>query len=124
MIIADTDVLINFLRGKGAINEVSEELKQGRLFTTVITVFELWAGVRNDSQRKSVDKLQSALVIIPLEPNAARTAGEIRRTLEKDGEGIGMADSLIAGICLTHNGTLLTNNKKHFQRVPNLKLMD
>lgn len=121
MIIADSDVLIDFLRGKDS-SEVSEELKHGRLFTTAVTIFELWAGVRNETQLKGVDKLESALIVIPLDQKTARAAGEIRRLLEKEGTGIGMADSLIAGICLTYSGTLLTRNKKHFQRVPNLKL--
>lgn len=33
-----------------------------------------------------------------------------------------MADSLIAGIVLAHDGILLTRNRKHFERVPALHL--
>jgi len=33
-----------------------------------------------------------------------------------------MGDSLIAGIVLANGGTLLTGNRKHFERVPGLKL--
>ena len=33
-----------------------------------------------------------------------------------------MGDSLIAGIVLVHRGTLLTRNREHFERVPDLKL--
>jgi len=46
----------------------------------------------------------------------------VRRTLEKSGASIGMADSLIAGIALVHNATLLTRNRKHFARVTGLRL--
>jgi len=33
-----------------------------------------------------------------------------------------MADSLIAGICLAYEGTLLTRNWKHFERVAGLRI--
>jgi predicted nucleic acid-binding protein len=33
-----------------------------------------------------------------------------------------MADSLIAGIVVTHHGVLLTRNQRHFERVPRLPL--
>jgi predicted nucleic acid-binding protein len=33
-----------------------------------------------------------------------------------------MADSLIAGIVTSNGGTLLTRNRRHFERIPGLKL--
>ncbi len=50
------------------------------------------------------------------------TAAEVRRALEKAGEEIGMADSLIAGTVLRHGGALLTRNLRHFSRVDGLGL--
>jgi len=35
---------------------------------------------------------------------------------------MGMADYLIAGVCLANNGVFLTRNQEHFGRVPDLKL--
>jgi tRNA(fMet)-specific endonuclease VapC len=121
ILIADSDVLIDFLRGRDTADRVAFELKRGSLSTTAITAFELWAGARLE-QVTSVETLLSALPIFPLETNSARRAGEIRRLLETKGTGIGMADSLIAGICLEQDATLLTRNKKHFERVSGLKL--
>jgi predicted nucleic acid-binding protein len=34
------------------------------------------------------------------------------------GVGIGMGDILIAGIVLAQGGTLLTRNRRHFERIP------
>jgi len=48
----------------------------------------------------------------------------VRLKLEKAGIGIGMADSLIAGIALAQGATLLTRNPRHFERVDGLKLAD
>ena len=42
--------------------------------------------------------------------------------MEASGEGIGMADYLIEGICLARDAVLLTRSRKHFEKVPGLAL--
>ena len=123
MIIADTDVLIDFLRGKGAADRIATEIKTGGLHTTAISAFELWAGSKTDHQNHAVEKLLAALIIIPLDEDAAKRAAKVRVELDKMNATIGMADSLIAGICLDRDGTLITRNKKHFERVSGIKLV-
>ena len=122
MMIADTDVLIDFLRGKGAADRIATEIKTGGLHTTAISAFELWAGAKTEHQNSSVEKLLAALIIIPLDENCAMRAAKVRIDLDKKNATIGMADSLIAGICLAREGTLITRNKKHFERVSGIKL--
>ena len=61
---------------------------------------------------------------LPLHQEAADRAARVRLELERAGQSIGMADSLIAGIVLAHNGILLTRNRRHFQRVTGLQLAD
>lgn len=123
MIIADTDVLIDFLRGQGAgADRVALELEAGLLATTVVTRFELLAGARNERQRSAVMVLLDGLVTLPLDTTAADQAAEIRRSLQSEGRDIGMADSLIAGITVARRGVLLTRNRRHFDRVPGLAL--
>jgi tRNA(fMet)-specific endonuclease VapC len=46
----------------------------------------------------------------------------IRADLERQGQLIGPYDSLIAGQSLASGLTLVTNNRKEFQRVAGLKL--
>jgi tRNA(fMet)-specific endonuclease VapC len=120
--IADTDVLVDFLRGIGEAERIRIELQTGRLYTTTITAFELWAGAGSHQQIAAVETLLGALSILPLDVSSARRAGEIQRNLARKGENIGMADSLISGICLEHEATLLTRNRKHYERVPGLRL--
>jgi predicted nucleic acid-binding protein len=122
MMIADTDVLIDFLEGGGAASRIELELAHGQLRTTVISRFELLAGARTTRQQSLIGQLLAALPTLPLDQEGADRAAEIRRQLEKDGAGIGMADSLIAGIVLTRGGILLTRNRRHFERVPDLSL--
>ena len=123
MIVADTDVLIDFLAGEGlAADRIYLELERGDLRTTVITRFELLCGARSNRQRKAVAELLDALPAIALDKAAADAAAELRRDLERRGEDIGMADSLIAGIVLHRNGILLTRNVRHFQRIKGLHI--
>lgn len=123
MIVADTDVLIDFLTGHGAgADRVARELEQGLLATTAVNRFELLAGTRSTRQQKIVHQLLTALLTLPLDQDAADDAAEVRRTLESAGLAIGMGDSLIAGIVRHHDGVLLTWNRRHFDRVKGLKL--
>lgn len=123
MIVADTDVLIDFLAGQEpAAARIALELEQGDLHTTAVTRFELLAGARAERQRKGILKLLAALATLPLDVAAADRAAAVRRDLEKRGAPIGMADSLIAGIVLEAGGILLTRNRAHFERVEGLAL--
>jgi tRNA(fMet)-specific endonuclease VapC len=123
MIVADSDVLIDFLGGRDpAAERVAIELGGRTLATTAVTRFELLAGARDRTAQDLVLRLLDALHTLPLDRPAADRAASIQRALGRRGGGIGMADSLIAGIVLSHDGMLLTRNRRHFERVEGLRL--
>ena len=123
MIIADSDVLIDFLRGRGeGARRVAIELETRSFGTTAITAFEIRSGARTARQKKSVETLLEAMTILPFGPEEARIAAEIRQEVERQGQPIGMADYMIAAICIAAGGVLLTRNRKHFERIKDLKL--
>ncbi len=125
MIVADSDVLIDALHGRepGA-RRVTEGLEAGILATTAVSAFELLSGTRSPEQREVVATLLAALPVLPLDQKAAETAALLRQELEGQGQTIGMADYLIAGICVSRSTALLTRNRKHFQRISALALAD
>ena len=125
MIVAATDVLIDFLEGRqpGA-QAVADALAAGRLQTTAISCFELLSGARQARQRKAVRTLLDSIPALVLDRNAAQKAAQTRLELDGLGIAIGMADSLIAGIVLLHGASLLSRNRRHFERVPLLSLVD
>jgi tRNA(fMet)-specific endonuclease VapC len=97
-------------------------LSRGALRTTVISRFELLSGAKSAKQLARLIEFLRAVPSLGLDDAAADSASEIRRALERSGEPIGMADSLIAGIVVSNNGTLLTRNRRHFERVPGITL--
>jgi tRNA(fMet)-specific endonuclease VapC len=123
MIVADTDVLIDFLQGRNpAADRVKLELEDSHLAVTAIGRFELLAGIRSKRIGDIVHQLLDAIPCLPLDAASADRAATVRRELEQQGAGIGMADSLIAGIVLASGSLLMTRNRRHFERVPGLKL--
>lgn len=122
MTIADTDVLIDYLASKGEAEAVERLLSRGALRTTVISRFELLSGAKSQKQLASLLQLLGAVPSLVLDDAAADAASDIRRSLERSGNPIGMADSLIAGIVTSNGGTLLTKNRRHFERVAGLRL--
>src|SRR5271165_2179816 len=118
MMIAATDVLIDYLAGKGECDTIEQLLRHGALGTTVISRFELLSGARNRKQLDRIVQLLGAVGSLELDDASVDAGAEIRRSLERSGHAIGMADCLIAGIVICNGATLLTRNRKHFARVP------
>ncbi len=91
MIVADTDVLIDFLSGAGAAGRIEELLREGTLATTAISRFELLVGARTTRQQEAVEALLDAVPALPLDAACADRAAAIRRRLGSKGQDIGMA---------------------------------
>jgi predicted nucleic acid-binding protein len=125
MIIVDSDVLIDALAGrKPSVDQVSRGLEAGSLATTAISVFELLSGARTPGDLDRIETLLGALAVIPFDAAAGRAAAGMRRDLEARGESIGMADCQIAAICVSRSATLLTRNRRHFERIDSLELAE
>jgi tRNA(fMet)-specific endonuclease VapC len=101
---------------------VERLLSRGALRTTVISRFELLSGARSPKQLARLFQLLEAVPSPGLDDAAADAAREIRRSLERSGKPIGMTDCLIAGIVTSNGGTLMTRNRRHFERVPGIRL--
>jgi len=103
-----------------------ERLKPGQLVMSAITYGELSYGVSKSSQRtQALTQLEELVQDVPVEEldsRAAETYGEIRASLEKQGQIIGNNDLWIAAHALALNLTLATNNEREFKRIPGLSL--
>lgn len=122
VVVVDTDLVIDFLRGKGpGVPLVRELIAAHRLRVTAITAFELRVGTDFLARRDDILRLMRSRTF-PLDSRSALRAGEVAATLRGDGRDIGLADCLQAGICLSFDLPLATRNRKHFERVDGLRL--
>ena len=117
----DSDILISLLRKDNPTKELLESL-EGNFCISAINYFELWFGRKNS---ELISELLGWLEVLNLDEESSKIAADILRELKKDGELIDLKDLFIASICIKNEAELLTNNKKHFQRLEkyNLKLI-
>jgi tRNA(fMet)-specific endonuclease VapC len=66
----------------------------------------------------------SGLAVLPLDDAITETFGRTRASLRRRGLLIPDLDLLIAATALAYDLTLLTRNRRHFQRIPDLKLYE
>ena len=124
----DTNICIYTMKNKPAIvsKRVNEHSKAEGLSISVITLAELEHGYQKSvNKEKNLDNLIKFLFcveILPFDAKAAAEYGKICAYLQKRGTPIGTMDMLIAAHALSQDLTLVTNNVREFERVPNLKV--
>ena len=127
--IVDTDILVDYLRGKEKSTKLLDNYKKKEAVeTTDINVFELYHGAyKMNKSTKKVSNLKGFLNNIKVystSEDSMEMAGKLAAELETDGEKIGAKDVLISGIALVENKKVLTRNKKHFRKIDNLELAE
>jgi tRNA(fMet)-specific endonuclease VapC len=123
----DTDICSYVIREKPLkVFERFEALEMGQLCISVISYAELIYGVEHSSSKKInrpiIDDFVRHLSIIAWDKEAAEHYGNIRAFLRVEGNIIGSMDMMIAAHARSQKMILVTNNNKHFKRVPKLKV--
>ena len=122
-IVVDASIFVVYIRSKkGILPELMKlaSKKQTTLYVASVVILELWAGLsmNDDDIYKKVKRLVKVAKVINLTGQLAESSGELRRKKEV----IGNMDAVVAATALYLGAELATNNKKHFEKVPGLKL--
>ncbi|MGL6133721.1 MAG: type II toxin-antitoxin system VapC family toxin [Prochlorococcaceae cyanobacterium] len=112
LLVIDTDVLIDYLRDQPQAVAFLESGER-QLAACVITIAELYAGVRDGDERQRLDAFVSSFELLNVGPAAAVQAGLWRRQYGRS-HGTGLADALIAATAEGAGGSLVTLNHRHF----------
>jgi len=122
----DTDTCIGVLRQRPGMVQRLSQLAPTDCAVSMVTVYELFCGVEKAQdpakERQKVERFVSAVIELPLDRAAAEVAARIRGELERQGQSIGPYDLLIAGQAIASNLTLVTSNRREFQRVGGLRI--
>lgn len=126
MYLLDTDVVVSYLNGRAdAVALVSALLADG-IAISAITLGELYEGVLFGSDpRRHMAGLRQFLQgarVITVNRRVARTFGQIRGELRRQGQLLPAPDLLIGATALAYDLTLVTRNLRHFQRIPGLRI--
>jgi toxin FitB len=108
-LLVDSDIFIDHLRGARIL-----DVPHRSTFYSVITRAELFAGRTDEA---NIRKLLLPYRELPIEQSTAERAGRLRRETSMQ-----LSDALIAATALAHKLTLVTRNRRDFERVPRLKL--
>jgi tRNA(fMet)-specific endonuclease VapC len=128
MFLFDTDTITNIVTPRPSLNLLKRlaKISKNQQFISTITISEIIYGAEK-SQRPDfhLNNLETILLpavnILSFDTKAAYVCGRIRAELEKRGTPLDLADLEIASIAIANNMTLVTNNVRHFERVPLLQ---
>lgn len=114
LILIDTDVIIDFLRGKTEAKKYFSKCitQKEQLGYSVVTKAELYAGLR-DGEEDAVVSLLNSMDEFPVDGEIAKQAGLYRRTFMKSHELL-LPDALIAATAKCVGAKLVTCNIKDF----------
>jgi tRNA(fMet)-specific endonuclease VapC len=97
-----------------------------RCYLPSIAIQEIKAGLQADGvgekRIRTVKRWLRKFEVLDFDQTAAEIAGEITCTLKKQGCVLETADIQIAAIAISHKLILLTDNIRHFDRIPNLQI--
>lgn len=115
MILLDSTVLIDYLRGRPAADRIDALLDAGeRLATTGINVEEIARGL-HPNEEVSARTLFSGLLLIPIGLEEGWMAGRWRKDAGHQGVTLTQADCLIAAAAVMTQARLATGNLKDFR---------
>lgn len=122
----DTDIIIFALRGDKTVLVKFEENKHIPISISMITYAELVFGAkRSQNEQKNMIKVNHIREIYFIEELSIGVMGvfaDIKAKMYAKALRIEDMDLFIAATAIYNNLTLVTNNTKHFEKVPYLKL--
>jgi tRNA(fMet)-specific endonuclease VapC len=123
----DTNICSYVLKAHPA--SVKERLDRAgaeNVAVSCVVLAELYFGAarhpRGAEIRVDIDDFVAPLSVVAWDKSAAEHYGEIRAYVEAQGLPLGAMDLMIAAHARSVGAVLVTNNTKHFRRVPRLKL--
>ena len=121
----DTDWVVDVLRGQPPAIHTLRRIAADGLAISIITYGELVEGaVYAQDPAKSHAGLKQFLegkAILPLTEEIMDRFGRVRGALRSQGNLIGDLDLLIGVTAVHHELELVTRNRRHFDRIPDLK---
>ncbi|MDR0843460.1 MAG: type II toxin-antitoxin system VapC family toxin [Acidobacteriota bacterium] len=99
--------------------------RNDRMFVSTITCYELLFGAARKKSKKLLERVKFFLTFatpVDFGSSEAVAAARIRDSLEARGLPSGPLDILIAACAITSDAILVTNNIRHYENMPTVRL--
>lgn len=114
VVLIDTDIAIDYLRGdRGMFPLVNHLWQQGWAALSVLSVYELTAGMREREKAATMNFI-AACSVLEVTPDIAVKGGDLYRKYRAKGMTLAPLDCLIAATALVKGGRVATRNVKHY----------
>ena len=124
-VLLDTNICIYYMKGRYELDKVINSKNISNCCISEITVAELLYGATRSNRReevlKEVEAFISKVVVLPIY-DSLLTFAEIKSDLRFKGTLIDDFDLLIGATAIYNNLTLITENVKHLERIPHIKV--
>ena len=125
MILLDTDVCIELLRGNAGVIE-KRQVREEKVAISFMSVAELFYGAeKSDATVENTTLIEQFLLTIEIihsDLEILRKFGELKAGLGKFGNILADADIFIAASALVRCNLLVTGNIRHFKRIDSLRI--
>jgi tRNA(fMet)-specific endonuclease VapC len=120
----DTNIISYYLKG---IENLKEKITTNidSLCISIISYYEIISGLQSIDANKRINEFEKfckLIEIINLDKASILASCKIYASLKKSGKLIDDIDILIAGIALSNNLVMITDNTEHFDRIEGLKV--
>ncbi len=119
----DTDTVSFAMRGEGQVAAHLLDHQPSEVCISSVTLAELRFGAearRSQKLHRLIRSFVKDVAVLAFDELAADRFALVAATLARRGEPIGAFDTLMAAHALSLGLTVVTNNTKHFSRVPGL----
>ena len=123
MILCDTNVIIEVLKGDQGIIKRIENIGLENIAISSITVMELYFGALNKRELNKIKKHLEALNIVHFDSDISEVAVSMVERYSKS-HGLQIPDAIIATTALSMDIKLYTLNLKDFRYIDRLKLQE
>jgi tRNA(fMet)-specific endonuclease VapC len=128
----DTNILIDFMSGIPVVTENVLKAGTQQCCMSVISLHELYYGAclarekkeeYYEMEIKKINKLLEYFMVLPVIARGEEYA-RIKYTLKQKGKPVDEFDMIIAGQALSEGLTIVTDNMKHFENMPDIKTVN
>lgn len=128
-VLVDTDILSMFFKNNLAVvSHFKKYLAEyEKINLSIITYYEILSGLKHRDALKQLHAFLEFInhnTVLPLTEESVTISSDIYAGLRKSGSPIDDIDILIAGIALSNDLILVTNNEDHFNKIEGLSILN